>query len=40
MVIASAEAVVIAAVNAVEMGFIFNVSSRPKLNRSKNWSRI
>jgi hypothetical protein len=40
MVVASAEAAVIVAVNAVEAEVIFNVASRPRLNKSKNWSPI
>jgi hypothetical protein len=40
MVIASVGAVVIAAVNAVEVDVIFNAASRPKLNKSKNWGPI
>jgi len=40
MVIAIVEAVVIVAVNAAEVEIIFNAASRPKLNKSKNWSPI
>jgi len=36
MVVAIAETVVIAAVKAVEVDVIFNVASRPRLNKSKN----
>jgi hypothetical protein len=40
MVIASAEGAVIVAVKVVEVEVIFNVASRPRLNKSKNWSPI
>jgi hypothetical protein len=36
IVVAIAGTVVIAAVNAVEVEVIFNVASRPRLNKSKN----
>jgi len=40
MVLASVGTIVIAAVVAVEVEVIFNVVSRLKLNKSKNWKLI
>jgi murein tripeptide amidase MpaA len=40
MVLASVGTVVIVVVNAVEVDITFNVASRPRLNKSKNWRPI